>query len=276
MFDPTRARTVLLAVALGLALACGLDNQTVYQGTGTVVSVGSDRKQVKISHGEIPDLMPAMTMNFDVARPELLEGVEPGASVRFELERRGNLLRILSIEVTAVGEAGASGTDTSLELDEPAPAFTLTDHEGRPLSLEDLRGSAILLDFVFTRCEGPCPMLTSAHAELQRRLPPELSTRTRFLSVSVDPRYDTPERLKRYAEERGANLDGWSFLTGDPEAVAAVLRDYHVGTVLQEGGAPEHVVVTYLIDPQGRIARRYLGLSYPEADLLRDLRQVLS
>ena len=252
-----------------------LDDQAVYQATGTVVSVEPDRKQVKIAHGDIPDLMPAMTMNFDVVRPELLDGVEPGASVRFELERRGNLLRILSLEVTGEGEAGASGTDTSLALDEPAPVFTLTDHEGRPLSLEDLRGSAILLDFVFTRCQGPCPILTSAHAELQRRLPPELSARTRFLSVSVDPAYDTPERLKRYAEERGANLAGWSFLTGDPDTVAAVLRDYHVGTVLQEGGAPEHVVVTYLIDPSGQIARRYLGLSHPEATLLRDLRSVL-
>ncbi len=247
----------------------------VYQATGTVVSLDPAHNQVKIAHGDIPDLMPSMTMNFDVARPELLDGVEPGASVRFELERRGNLLHILSLEVTGQGEAGVSGTDESLALDEPAPGFTLTDQDGRPLSLEDLRGSAILLDFVFTRCEGPCPILTSAHVDLQQALPPELAGRTRFLSVSLDPAYDTPERMRAYAEARGADLSGWSFLTGTPDQVARVLRAYHVGTIPTADGTPEHVVVTYLIDPEGRIARRYLGLQHPTDELLRDLQALL-
>jgi protein SCO1/2 len=170
------------------------------------------------------------------------------------------------------GSAGSAGSSSELaSLRDPAPAFELVDQNGGRLALADLRGNLVLLDFVFTSCQGPCPMLTSAHVTLQRMLAPELRARTRFVSISLDPVRDTPMALRAYALARGADLRGWSFLTGDPEAVARVLEGYGVGTLRRPDGQIDHLVATFLIDAEGRIAQRFIGLEHEPEALLRAL-----
>jgi protein SCO1/2 len=129
----------------------------------------------------------------------------------------------------------------------------------------------VLLDFVFTHCPGPCPIQTGIQVSLQKRLPSGLRARTHFVSVSIDPQRDTPEALRAYALARGADLESWSFLTGSEAEVGAVLADYGVGKTIEEGEIA-HNLVTYLIDPQGRIAKRYLGVSHEPEVMLADLR----
>ncbi len=259
-----------------LLLGCGLAAEDTYEVTGIIHEVDSANRQLRIEHGDIPGLMPAMTMNFDVASEQLLQGVEPGMHVRFELQRSATTLRITSLEVETghAGMASVAAADPSpLEV---APDFELVDQQGASFSLSNLRGSLVLLDFIFTRCTGPCPILTAAHAELQQRLPPSIASRTHFVSVSIDPIYDTPEQLRAYGETRGANLERWSFLTGSDRAVQKVLTDYHIGTTRQADGTLNHVVVTFLIDGEGRIVRRYVGLEHPPEKILADLEEVLS
>jgi protein SCO1/2 len=265
--------------ALGLLVACGLPANETYRVEGSVRSVDPSARQVTLAHDEIPGFMPAMTMNFDVAPAVSLDALRPGARVRFELERTGSTLRILTLEPTgaldvAAGAAGSAGAATPGELD-AAPDFALIDQDGRRFALKDQAGRAVLLDFIFTRCVGPCPILTSRHVELQRRLPRELQGRTRFVSVSLDPAHDRPEMLRSYARQRGVDLANWSLLTGEDEAVDGVLRAYGVGSVRLDERTIEHLVVTFLIDPEQRIAQRYLGLEHPTEQMLADLEQVL-
>ena len=263
-------------LAAGL-LGCDVQHGERYEVTGTVEKIDLDAAQVLIAHEPIPGYMPAMTMSFDVADAGLLDGISPGSRVHFDLLRTGSLLTIEDIHVVQHGVAGTSGVGplvppASLE---PAPDFSLTDHEGLPFTLSQLRPKAVLLDFIFTRCQGPCPILTAAHASLQRKFPDEVRERTQLVSVSIDPSYDSPQRLRAYGETRGANLDHWTFVTGEPATVATILDDYYVGTVRQEDGTLDHLVVTYLIDPQGRIAERYIGLDVPDLKIIADLERVL-
>ena len=88
----------------------------------------------------------------------------------------------------------------------PAPAFTLTAATGEPLALADLRGKVLALTFIFTTCTDSCPLLTAKMAEIQRRLGSDFGTRIHFVSITVDPQNDTPERLRRYAEQFAANV----------------------------------------------------------------------
>jgi len=268
----------LACVAAGLALlACGLRSDDVYEVTGSVEAVDRDERQIKIAHDDVPGLMPAMTMSFDVADPALLDGVYEGAHVHFELEKSATLFRIISLEVLGgAGHAGVSGGSgvAAAPIDDPAPEFRLIDHEGRELALADLRGKAVLLDFIFTTCKGPCPILTAAHASLQQKLPADVAARTHFVSISLDPAHDTPPRLKAYAETRGADLERWSFLTGDPSQVRGVIESYHVGTGRDTSGTIVHLVITFLIDPEGRIVRRYMGLEHTDQEILRDIESV--
>ena len=77
--------------------------------------------------------------------------------------------------------------------------------------------------------------------------------------------------LRAYAQERGADLTGWSFLTGDPEAVARVVKDYGVGTLRRPDGQIDHLVATFLIDAEGKIAQRFIGLEHEPEELRRAL-----
>lgn len=281
---PSALSAALLFLALLVpALACDGGGPAghgpdVYEARGVVEAVMAEDRQLVVAHDPIEGLMPAMTMSFDVADPSVLEGLVPGQTIVFHLEAKEGRYRILDARVVEEGgAAGRSGGGARLdpaEAAEPAPAFHLEDQEGRPVALEDLRGKVVLLDFIYTHCPGPCPILTSTHVRVQRTLPEAVRERVHFVSISLDPARDTPEALRDYAAAHGADLSDWSFLTGETEAVDAVLRAYGVGATPGEGGEIVHVVATYLIDAEGRIAERYVGLEHHADDLRADVERV--
>jgi len=268
-----RLRAALLAAALAAA-GCG-DGTKTSSGEGVLRDVRPEWKQVVIEHGDLPGLMPSMTMNFDVADPRLLEGLAPGQPVSFDVAFDGKAYTVTRLERIAASDVAAAGADGTLAKilaeSEIAPDFALVDQDGRPRTLSELRGRAVLLDFVYTQCTGPCSLVTGLHVDVQRALAPEARDGVRFVSVSLDPANDTPIALGRYARARGADLDGWSFLTGPPERVSALLSQYGVGSIRRGDGQIEHNVVAFLIDPEGRIAKRYLGLKHDPAAIARDL-----
>ena len=79
----------------------------------------------------------------------------------------------------------------------PVPEFTLTERNGKTLTLADLRGKVWVADFFYTTCPGPCPMMTSRLSEIHQ------ATRSfddvRLVSISIDPVKDTPAVLQQYA-----------------------------------------------------------------------------
>jgi protein SCO1/2 len=268
-----------LAVALLAAALCACGERASDHGhpaRGVVRDVLPDEGQVVIEHEEVPGLMPAMTMSFDVPDRALLATLAPGQTIDFRIEHTEKSYRVIAATVTgAAGSAGASGGFSDLATaSDPAPDFALTDQNGNPLRLADLRGTFVVLDFIFTSCQGPCPMLTSAHVTLQRALPPELRARTRFVSISLDPVRDNPMALRAYGLARGADLTGWSFLTGPPDTVAEVVKAYGVGTLRRPDGQIDHLVATFLIDGDGQIAQRFIGLEHEPEALLEALERL--
>jgi protein SCO1/2 len=278
-------RSSALLLLLAALLACDVAQQSQrarrVHGRGVVEAVDVAEKQVVIDHEDIPGVMPAMSMSFDVGDPRLLETLAPGQQIEFTLELREQSLRVVEARVLAeTGLAGRSGTlepagfARAVGEAQPAPDFALVDQDGRPVSLASLRGHVLLLDFIYTHCPGPCPILTARHVALQRALPPELAEKVRFVSISLDPARDTPAAMRAYATARGADLARWSFLTGDTAAVADVLERYGVGAQPGANGEIEHLVVTYVIDAEGRIARRFGGLEHRKETLLAALGSV--
>lgn len=94
------------------------------------------------------------------------------------------------------------------------PGFTLTNRDGRTVRLADLAGKPWIADFIFTRCAASCPMMSMRLARLNRDLSADLPVR--LVSFTVDPDYDTPEVLERYAKSFKAP-DRWLFVTGPRE-----------------------------------------------------------
>ena len=102
------------------------------------------------------------------------------------------------------------------------PEFALTSQDDAPVTRADLLGRVTILDFFFTSCPFICPPMSRNMKRCQDAL---AGTGVRFLSMSVDPAHDNPERLRAYADEVGADTDSWTFATGDRAIVSRILTD---------------------------------------------------
>ena len=94
--------------------------------------------------------------------------------------------------------------------------FQLKNQNGKEIGLSDLKSSVWIANFIFTRCQGMCPLMAGYMANLQKNLS---DTNVQFVSFSVDPEFDSPEVLKSYAEKYKADSAKWSFLTGEKSVV---------------------------------------------------------
>lgn len=146
------------------------------------------------------------------------------------------------------------------------PAFQLVDQKGRVFDSRSLEGKVWIADFVFTYCAGPCPMMSS----VMRRFTDHLGhfENVRFVSISVDPARDTPERLLQYSAAFEADPEKWFFLTGDKQAIYDLSQQHFrlaVGETAPEMRMPHailHSTKFVLVDAKGRI-RGYFDSSEP-------------
>jgi protein SCO1/2 len=125
------------------------------------------------------------------------------------------------------GSGSSSAALTNVVVNAPTidfelPAFELVDHDKRPFKKEDLLGKVWVVDFIFTSCPSVCPGMTRKMSGLVKELEGEADVR--FLSITVDPETDTPDKLAAFAKEHGAAAGGWpsprwTFVTGDPKVV---------------------------------------------------------
>ena len=131
------------------------------------------------------------------------------------------------------------------------PEFALTDQNGDEVTMADLRGKIWIADFIFTRCAGPCPLMTARMLEMQKALvkTPEV----KLVSVTVDPAYDTPEVLKAYAEANFADPNRWKFLTGEKEVIEKLVTEGFMQHLAEENGEPVHGTMFLLVDGQGMV-----------------------
>ena len=158
----------------------------------------------------------------------------------------------------------------------PAPDFTLTAQDATAFSMADLRGKVVALNFVFTRCAEVCPLATYKMVGIQQELGEQFGRDVFFVSVTVDPEYDTPEVLADYAETLGCDPSGWAFLTGSPGAIRSTARSYGVVHSRRLDGEVEHNLLTSLIDREGTLRVQYMGERFDPGELLHDLRDLMA
>ena len=153
----------------------------------------------------------------------------------------------------------------------PAPGFTLTSQDGAQISLADLRGKVVAVTFIFTFCTATCPVLTPMMSLVQGQLGPDFGNKVVFASITVDPERDTPEMLKLYAQMHGADVVGWSFLTGPPPVIQDLTRRYGVFASKRANGDIEHSFLTSIVDRRGILRVQYLGVRFDPEEFRRDL-----
>jgi len=98
--------------------------------------------------------------------------------------------------------------------------FTLTTQDGRVTTLADLTNRVGVADIIFTRCTGPCPIITGHMKSLADALPK--TSDAKLVTLTTDPDFDKPAMMKRYGERFGADFNRWLFLTGTKGEIGAL------------------------------------------------------
>lgn len=295
--SPHHWAAALVLLAAGLA-GCSRDSSSGaksaaaptepkrYEIRGEIVGLERDRRVLLVHHEEIPDYMPAMTMEFNVPGADFglfREGQRLAARMyqsppgEFQLEG----VRILDPVKDGIVDAAAKklredtfvrGKHAYREVGEEAPRFTLYNQLGEVVAFDRFRGQRVVLNFIFTRCPVAtmCPASTAKMATLQRLARERGVRNLQLVSITLDPAYDTPPVLKAYAEGRGLDASNFNFLTGPEPAIRSLLAQFGVIAEPSES-IWKHTLATLLIDGDGKIAHRIDGSTWDPEDFLKRL-----
>lgn len=297
---PHGPRLIIAAILVALAAAgCGRKSDSAgatsaeaakpegWDLRGQIVAVNKDRGTLTVHHEEIPNFMPAMVMEFKVS-PGDLATAKPNAHIRGWLYRSGDawVLEKIWPDDEATRRAVEAATealkqDTAIrgphpyrEVGEQAPDFALYDQDGRVVQASRFLGRRIVLNFIFTRCPDPkmCPASTAKMMALQAGAKKEGITGIEFLSITLDPKYDTPGILRAYADDHGIETANFSFLTGPQIAVTNLMAQLGV-VAIEKDGLITHSLATLLIDENGKIIHREDGTQWPVEQFMARLRR---
>ncbi len=148
-----------------------------------------------------------------------------------------------------------------------------TNQLGQDVSFDDLKGKVVVLNFFFTRCPTICPQLATAMKKLQNSFP-HSDTIVQFVSVTVDPKHDSVQQLRNWAEKFNVNPDSWWLLTGNRDSIyqmalkeiKASIADVNVDTAFV------HTENFFLLDKHRVVRGWYNGLdSVAQSRLVRDI-----
>ncbi len=166
----------------------------------------------------------------------------------------------------------AAGTPgyTRAEADYQVPDVQLLDANGAKVSLRSEldSGKPLILNFIFTSCTAICPVMSVTLSAVQSALGAE-HRRLRIVSISIDPEYDTPARLKDYAARHRAGPD-WHLLTGDKQVILEVARAFDAW----RGDKMNHTPSTYLRAGANQPWVRVNGFTTP-SELVREVHRVV-
>ena len=173
--------------------------------------------------------------------------------------------------------AYAPGLAENLSVNDVVPDFTLTNHNGGKTSLSDYKGKGVVLSFLYTTCPYPnkCPMIgkkLSSLADVIEKIGE--SDQVQVLAITIDPKNDTPEVLKAYAQGFDKSHKNWMFLTGSEDDIARVAGAFGV-LYWDEEGAIQHNMRTVFIGPDQTVQVIKSGSDWKAGEFAAEIQRTL-
>ena len=279
--------------ALGLALfvllaSSALNGEERHPMRGVVLKVDAASKTMIVSTEKVPGFMDAMAMPFTVRTAAALNGIKPGATIEFvdivdgptsfadnirikayeNLEQEPLELRRLKL-LSSLADPSAP---KPLKPNDAVPDFTLTDQNGRTVTLSAFAGRVVAVTFAYLRCPNPayCFRLASNFGELQKRFAARLGKDLELLTIVIDPEHDEKGALAEYARIWTTHPN-WRFLSGPVAEIRKVAGRFGV-EFWKDEGLLVHSFGTAIVDRQGRVVAILEGNQF-SAKQLGDLVQ---
>jgi len=240
-----------------------------FDARGVVQQIAADRRSVTIKHEAISNYMSAMTMDFVVKDTNELAAIAPADEVTFKLvvHEAGHWIEQIHFEShhAAVVTNKVDKPPTTIVDVKPGdlpPDGGLTAEDGRTVHFSDFRGKVLAFTFIYTRCPLPdyCPRMSQNFSAARDLIMARAGAPTnwQFLSISFDPKYDTPEVLTNYARfARGGNADRWLFAAAPMETLLILVPSLKLTVRYEQDQTVSHNLRTAVLDPAGRVYRQF-------------------
>ncbi len=228
---------------------------------------------VTISHDAFPGFMDAMAMPFDLRGNARSVKLAAGDRVKLRLSVKGGQSWVDRLEVVSgtpvdAGLRQSPAVPVLVPVGAQIPDFDLVDQNGAAVSLASLKGKVLAVTFIYTRCPLPdyCPRMVENFRAIRSRFTSRMDRDLVLLTISFDPKYDTPEMMAAYATANRAGGPGWLFLTGDSAKIERVCNAFGIQYWAEEG-LITHSLQTAVIDRDGRLAATVEGKDFTPRQL---------
>jgi protein SCO1 len=282
---------LLLLFFVGCQPAANISNSSTakrYPFVGKVVSVDKNAKKAKIDHQEIPGYMSAMTMDFPIHEDWVWNDLTPGSEIHAELvvdnaAKDPYWLENIGIVAAADPSKPVPTDDRFAQIGKPVPDFTLTNQDGKKFSINDYRGKALAITFIYARCPLPdyCIRMSKNFSDLAIALnkDAELKDKIRLLSISFDPENDTPGKLRSYGigymgNPNPPDFTVWQLAVGSDAEVRKIGDFFGLDYKIDENNKTQinHNLRTAVISPEGKVTKMFAGNEWTPAQLLNELK----
>ena len=178
-------------------------------------------------------------------------------------------------EAVAMEEPMAATSDFVSEYDWPLAPFEAVNQENKKITNEAYNQEVWIMNMIFTNCETVCLPMTANMAKLQQQLEAE-GLKVQLVSFSVDPSFDTPEKLKEYALKYEADFSNWDLLTGyTEEDIKKIAKSVKTLAEKPEGtDQVTHSTKFFLINQEGTAVKGYDGVNLPIEEIIKDLKNL--
>src|SRR6266550_4720463 len=267
-----------------------------YDLKGKVVAIEKDKHLITVSHEDIKDYMPGMTMPLHVGEQaawvfEPPHEVVAGDQITATLIVDGAQSRLEDIVITKESSETATpapGQVVEAKAGDEVPNYRLVNQDNKAIHIQDSKGKTLLLTFIFTRCQDPdqCTLMSSNFATIDHELEkqPELYGKTHLLSISFDPEYDTPKVLRsygaaytgRYTDETFAH---WEFASGTTDEVKGIAQFFGLRYYKDTQSGKEQVIHslrTVEIGPDSKIVKVYRGNDWKPDEVVKELQTLVA
>jgi len=268
-----------------VAVSCGRSNEKRYELQGKVVAVEPDKHLVTIAHEEIKGYMPSMTMPFTLPNEYYLQNLANGDEIQATLVVDGSHSWLEDIVITRESSDPTATTSyTEAKEGDEVPNYQLINQDGKEIKLQNYRGKALLLTFIYTRCPLPeyCSLMSSNFAKIDRELEkqPDLYQKTHLLSITIDPEYDKPSVLRSYGAAhteryQDETFSHWEFATGTPDQVKGVAQWFGL-RYFNEKDQIVHGLRTVVISRSGKVMKVFRGNEWKIEEVLKDLQDAVT
>ena len=251
--------------------------------------IETDASHVTLDHEAIPGFMEAMIMPYKLKDPSVVGELHPGdtltAVIHVKQDEGGYHDAVLD-NIVVVAQARPDYKPAKQyhvpQVGDSVPDFHLLNQNGKIINLKQFQGKVLIATFIYTRCPlaDYCPRMSRNFAEIDQALEkdPALYEKTHLLSISFDPKFDTPAVLRNYGGAYTGNhtkvkFQHWDFAVPPQKELNSLLEFFGVGVTPEQDQTLTHSLSTVVIGKDGKISVWYPTNDWKPEDVVAAIKK---